>query len=215
MTEVIAFSTRDEWLKARAQKIGGSDASCIVGMNPYKTNQDLYLEKTGVVTPEDIGGKDFVRYGVQAEPILRQLFGIDHPEIQITYTENNMFMNPDYPWAHASLDGWLTDKDGRLGVLEIKTTNILQSMAKEKWHDRIPDNYYIQILHYMMVTGAEFAVLKALLRFDYDGIYEQIREYWIERSEVEQDIEELIRAERKFWEAMQAGRTPDLVLPQI
>ena len=52
----------------------------------------------------------------------------------------------------ASLDGELVDQDGRKGILEIKTTNILQSMQYEKWKDRIPDNYYIQVLHYLLLA---------------------------------------------------------------
>ena len=43
-----------------------------------------------------------------------------------------MIRNEKYPWAHASLDGELTDQDSRKGILEIKTTNILQSMQREK-----------------------------------------------------------------------------------
>lgn len=42
-----------------------------------------------------------------------------------------MIRNEKYQWAHASLDGELTDQDGRKGILEIKTTNILQSMQRE------------------------------------------------------------------------------------
>jgi predicted phage-related endonuclease len=48
------FNNRDEWLKGRGHTIGGSDASAVVGMNPYKTNEQLWLEKTGQVVPADI-----------------------------------------------------------------------------------------------------------------------------------------------------------------
>ena len=46
-----------------------------------------------------------------------------------------MIRNEKYQWAHASLDGELTDQDGRKGILEIKTTNILQSMQRENGND--------------------------------------------------------------------------------
>ena len=80
-----------------------------------------------------------------------------------------MLINKKYPWAHASLDGELVDPDGRRGILEIKTTNILQSMQWQKWDNQIPDNYYIQILHYLLVTEYDFVVLKAQLKSVRDG----------------------------------------------
>jgi hypothetical protein len=46
MIERKILASRGEWLKHRS-RIGGSDAAAIVGLNPYKTNTDLYLEKTG------------------------------------------------------------------------------------------------------------------------------------------------------------------------
>ena len=147
--ERLLLKSREEWLKARRNHIGGSDASACVGMNPYKDNVQLWEEKTGLVLPDDISGRDYVLYGTQAEEHLRALFAMDFPEYQVSYHENNMFLNTDYPWMHASLDGELTDREGRRGILEIKTTNILQSMQKEKWRERIPDNYFCQVLHYL------------------------------------------------------------------
>ena len=210
------FGSREEWLQARKSYIGGSDAAAIVGLNPYKTNIELWLEKTGQIIPEDISGKPYVQYGTQAERHLRGLFRLDFPEYKVFYVENNMFTNDAYPWAHYSADGWLEDQDGRKGILEIKTTNILQSMQKEKWKDKIPDNYYCQLLHGLMVTEFEFAILKAQLKFDYGGeIVMHTRHYKIERSEVEADIEYLEHSERSFWKSVQDRKQPALILPEI
>ena len=209
------FKTNDEWLSHR-DRIGGSEASCIVGMNPYKTNVELWREKTGRTFPEDISGKDYVKYGHDAEPHIRALFALDFPEYKVEYYENNMITNDRFPFAHASLDGELIDKDGRRGILEIKTTNILQSMQKESWRDRIPDNYYIQVLWYLMVTEYDFAVLVAQLKTDYGGdIRKQIRHYFIERADVEEDIEYLIEAGEKFWKCVMDDEEPGLILPGI
>lgn len=206
---------RAEWLKNRS-RIGGSDASAIVGMNPYMTNTDLFMIKTGQKQQEDISEKPYVKYGTEAEQHLRLLFALDFPQYQVDYVENNMFFNSKYPFAHASLDGWLTDQDGRKGILEIKTTEILQSMQREKWKNQIPDNYYIQVLHYLMVTEFEFVVLKAQLKSVFNGIpYLQTRHYHIERSEVEDDINFLLNEERKFWTNIQNGKKPNLILPEI
>lgn len=213
MVNRIIFDSPEEWLSHR-DRIGGSDASAVVGLNPYKSNQDLWREKTGRKQPDDISDKPYVVYGHQAEPYIRALFALDYPEYSVEYYENNMITNDLYPWAHASLDGELTDREGRRGVLEIKTTNILQSMQKEKWNDQIPDNYYIQVLHYLMVTEYDFAVLVAQLKTDFQGdMRKQTRHYFIEREDVMEDILYLSKEEERFWQMVKADREPGLILP--
>ena len=215
MVELRVLKDRSEWLKNRT-KIGGSDASCIVGMNPYKSNVDLWLEKTGQASPEDISDKEYVKYGTEAEPYLRELFKLDFPQYRVDYIENNMYFNSNFPFAHASLDGWLHDEQGRRGILEIKTTEILQSQQKEKWNNKIPDNYYIQVLHYLMVTEFDFVVLKAQLKTVFNGVpYLQTKHYFIEREDVEEDIKYLASQELKFWEDVQNKRKPALILPPL
>lgn len=216
MVEMIQLKDRAEWLEARKNRIGGSEAACIVGMNPYRSNVELWEIKTGQVEAEDISDKPYVKYGSEAEQHLRELFKLDFPQYKVSYVEDNMWLNDKYPFAHASLDGWLEDEKGRRGVLEIKTTNILQSMQREKWNHRIPDNYYIQVLHYLMVTEFDFAALKAQLKYDYDGdIFLTTKHYLIEREEVQEDIDFLEKAERKFFECIKEDRQPNLVLPVI
>ena len=215
MVEMKVLANREEWLKNRT-KIGGSDASAIVGLNPYLDNVTLWEIKTGKRQQEDISDKPYVKYGTNAEIHLREMFSLDFPQYKVEYVENNMFFNDKYPWAHASLDGWMTDQDGRKGILEIKTTEILQSMQKEKWNQQIPDNYYIQILHYLMVTEFDFVVLKAQLKTVFDGVpYLQTKHYIIERAEVEEDIQYLAAEEKKFWKQVQERKRPALILPEI
>jgi len=212
----ITFDSKEEWLKHRT-RIGGSDASAILGMNPWKSNIELWLEKTGQSTPDDISDKDCVKYGVAAEPLLRDLFALDFPEYEVEYFGDNMILNDDYPFGAASLDGELTEKEtGRKGILEIKTTNILQSMQKEKWRDKLPDNYYVQCLHYLLITGYSFVVLVAQLKSEFNGeIYKQVKHYHIERAEVQADIEFLESSEREFWKQVQERKRPGLILPEI
>ena len=215
MVTMRTLKDREEWLQNR-KRLGGSDASSIVGMNPYKSNTELWEIKTGRAEQEDISDKPYVQYGSKAEEYLRELFKLDYPEYEVMYAENNMWLNDKYPFAHASLDGWLKDKDGRYGVWECKTTNILRSMQREKWKDRIPDNYYIQCLHYLMVTEFDFVVLKAQLKSEFNGTtYIQTQHYKFERSEVEEDIEYLVKEEAKFWEYVKNDKRPPLILPQI
>lgn len=215
--KMLKLKSREEWLDMRTSYIGGSEASCIVGLNPYLSNVELWEQKTGRRMREDIGYKPYVLYGTKAEEHLRELFKLDFPQYEVGYEEHNIWVNPDFPFAHASLDGWLLEKEtGRKGILEIKTTNILQSMQREKWDHRIPDNYYVQVCHYMMVAEMDFAILKAQLRYDYDGdIYLTTKHYYIDRKEVEEDIRFLEVKERQFAEYIERDQCPPLVLPEI
>lgn len=212
----IIFDSKEEWLKHRT-RIGGSDASAILGLNPWKSNIELWMEKTGQASAPDISDKDVVKYGVSAEPLLRDLFALDFPEYEVEYFGDNMILNDDFEFGAASLDGELTEKEtGRKGILEIKTTNILQSMQKEKWRNKLPDNYYVQCIHYLLITGYSFAILKAQLKYEFDGdIYLQTKHYKIERADVEEDIKYLADAESKFWEQVQTKTRPALLLPEI
>lgn len=215
MLHKIILPNRESWLEHR-DRIGGSDAASIVGLNPYRSNIDLYRIKTGQIQPEDISDKPYVKYGTEAEQYLRELFKLDYPEYEVFYEENNMFLNDKYPWAHASLDGWLRDKQGRMGIWECKTTNISSSTQTLKWKNRIPDNYYIQVLHYLMVTEFDFVILKAQLKFDYgEDVYLQTKHYKIERADVEEDIKYLEHEEKKFWKNVTEHTQPALLLPAI
>lgn len=215
MLQVRNYPSREEWLQARKNYIGGSDAAAILGLNPWKTNVDLWEEKTGRKEAADISDNEAVKFGSMAEPYLRELFRLDNPDLEVRYMENNMFLNDTYPWAHASLDGWLKDKEGRAGILEIKTTTIQNYASVKKWENKIPDNYYCQILHYFLVTGFDFAIVKARLKFDFENPYSQIRHYRIERQECENDIILLMDAERRFAESIKNDIRPSLLLPEI
>ena len=217
--EMIVLKDREAWIEHRMNYIGGSEASAIVGCNPYMSNVELYMIKTGQATPEDISDKPYVQYGIAAEPLIREIFKLNYPQYEVFYEENNSFTNNRFPWAAASLDGWLIEKEsGRKGILEIKTSEIVSSMHKEKWKCKIPDNYYCQLLHYFMVReDCEFAHLTALLtwKFEDKEIYQQLRNYHIERSDVEEDIKFLQSSEKEFWKQVQERKRPGLILPNI
>lgn len=216
-SEMFVFESREQWLEKRKNTVGGSDASAIIGMNPYCSNVELFEIKTGKKQQADISDKPYVVYGNQAERYLRGLFRLDFPEYRVEYVENNLWKNSKYPWGHYSADGWMYDKDGRLGILEIKTSEVLSSQHKEKWKGQhIPDNYYIQVLHGMLIMEADFAVLKAQLKTVFDGVpYLQIKHYFIERADVEADIQYLAEEEKKFWKQVQERKRPSLILPSI
>jgi len=213
--KMISYRTRSGWL-AHRNGIGGSEAAAILGLNPYCNNVELWERITGRSKPEDISKKPYVLYGTKAEKHLRELFKLDFPEYKVNYKANNVWTNDRYPFAHASLDGWLEDQDGRMGIWECKTTNILQSMQKEKWNEKIPDNYYVQCLWYLAITEFDFCVLKAQLKSEFkDEIYLQTKHYKFERSEVQEDIDYLMEEATKFWKYVESDKRPPLKLPNI
>lgn len=214
MIRKTILNSREDWLKER-RGIGGSDSAAIIGENPWKNNVDLWLEKTGQKKQEEISDNPAIVFGNQAEPLIRKLFEYDHPEMKVFYEENNLFRNDKYPFAHASLDGWLEDEKGRKGILEIKTSTISRGSQSEKWRGRVPNNYYCQILHYMMVLEADFAILRAYIRYPYGTFNAQMNEYRVEREDVEEEIEYLKEQEEQFWSYVERKVQPPLVLPEI
>lgn len=211
------------WLDARKKGIGASEAAAVIGLSPWKSNVELWMEKTGKKQPDDISDKDCVAYGHAAEGYIRALFALDYPQYEVSYGGAfDMVHNAEYPFIFATLDGRLLEKEtGRRGVLEIKTTSIVRSMQKEKWWSKdgpcIPDQYYTQVCHQLLATGWDFAVLHAQLKYTYgDDIRSERRTYFIEREDVSEDIEYIKNAEIKFWlgNVMQDIKPP-LILPEI
>ena len=211
------YGSREEWLQGRRGRIGGSDAAATVGASPYMTNVQLWEIKTGRRQQTDISNNPLVWYGTHAEDHLRELFRLDFPEYEVFYLENNLWVNDKFPFAHASLDGWLKDGQGRNGILEIKTATITSAVQRAKWKDGIPQNYYCQVLWYMMVTEFDFAILKAQLKTEWPGQLPSLRteHYLIERSEVQQDIDYLREAGERFWSYVEKDKRPPLILPEI
>lgn len=217
MIKKNTFETKEQWLKQRTSCIGGSDAASILGLNKYKSNVELWEEKVGIRVPEDISNKPYVKYGTEAEKYLRELFKLDYPEFDVIYEENNMIINDKVPFAHASLDGELFNKESKQkGILEIKTSTIHNSLGWKNWENKIPDNYYIQCLHYLMVTEYDFVCLKAkLMNSNSNSRNANIRHYFIYKEDVLEDIEYLRKKEQEFYECIVNKREPNLILPEI
>ena len=118
---------------------------------------------------------------------------------------------------NANLDGAFLMQDKNKCVLEIKTTTIQnRDMLKEwgywdnehgVWIERIPDAYYCQVLHYLIVTGFDKAIIYAMLDFAYkDG--QETREITIHRNDVIEDMQYIIEEERKFWKMLENNTPP-------
>lgn len=211
------INNHDEWLRMRqVQGIGGSEAGCILGVNKYQSSVELWELKTGRRKAPDLSNNAAVQFGKYAEPLLRDLFKQDYPEYNVDYHEYWMYVNDEYPFIFATLDGELTDAQGKRGILEIKTTTIQNRSQWDEWNNKIPDSYYVQVLHQLAATGWEYAILKAYIRYHVDGeVRVTIRHYRIDRKDVESEITYLIQEESKFWMQVQTNTRPALKLPEI
>lgn len=223
-------TTEKAWHAIRMGGIGASEASAVVGLNPYMSNLDLWRIKTGRKAAADISSKPCVRYGHAAEAPLRELFALDYPEYRVSYGgKYDMVFHPQHLFIRATLDGRLEEvATGRRGVYEGKTTEILRSMQMEKWsrldpatgrHEPcLPDNYYIQVLHQLLATGWDFAVLSAQLKRMFSSeVRCETRRYTIERAEaqVQADLDYLMEEELRFWRCVETDQEPPLRLPEI
>ncbi len=206
-----------EWYAMRRNGIGGSDAAAAIGRSTFKTNVELWEEKTGRKTKnDDLSDNPRVQYGTQAEAHLTELFALDYPEYEVIDQKDKVYRRG---FMFASLDAGLIERaTGRKGFLEDKTAVINSRATAEKWEgNSVPEMYYIQLLHCFITTGWDFCKLKARL-IDNDRYGERLiteKHYHFERGELIGDMKYLFREEKAFWEYVEAGRRPPRILPQI
>lgn len=214
------FKTREEWLKNRVKGIGGSEAAAVLGLSKWLSNYDLWAIKTSKMKSKDISDKEYVQYGIKAEPLIRGLFALDNPQYEVIYEENNSYQNAEYPFLLASVDGILKEKEtGLLGLYEGKKADLYSRKLAEDWEDKIPQQYYCQLLHYFIVIpDLEFAVLNAQLKTLSAGkvVRTELRPYYFERKDCLEDIAYLKEAEIKFWtDNVLKNKAPARILPEI
>lgn len=198
-----------EWLENRKKGIGGSDASVVMELNPYKRKRELWLEKTGRAC-DTFNGNEATRKGDRLEPPMISMFAAMHPEYTMIDTKHISLANVDYPFMAVSLDGAYLDEYQEPGVLEIKSTTIQGVRMLEQWADRIPDTYYCQLLHQMIVTGFKKVTLYAVLDMPFWNKSE-LREYTFYAADCQADMEVLKEAEIEFWDSVVNEIEPNLI----
>lgn len=204
-----------EWLEFRKTGIGGSDAAAILGLSPFKTNVEVWEEKVGLRVPDDISDSPQVKYGKEAEDLLLKLFALDYPQYEVKSIKNIVYKRG---FMFASLDGELTNREtGEEGIYEGKTTEIHSAMGFAKWNKQIPDYYYVQILHYFIVTARNFAYCKAQIKqTGQNGEVELItRHYPYLRKDLLEDLKYLYLKEKEFWGYVEKKQRPPLILPRF
>jgi len=176
----------------RKNKIGASDASIILGINPWKTPHKLWEEKLDIC-PQPPMNEAMLR-GHELEPIAREYFMVTTGKEALP----SICFHPRYPWMMASLDGVNHDEQF---ILEIKC-------GGQKLHDKarigvIPDYYMCQMQHQMAVTG--YSKGYYLSYFEGEGII-------IPVDRNDEFIEDtLIPSLKEFWNCLSSLIEPPLM----
>ena len=143
--------TEQEWLAYRRRGIGGSDVAAIFGISPFRTARDLYDDKLNIASAaDDVGNWVALEMGHLLEPLVARIFakktGLEVFQIK------KMFQHPQYPFMLADVDYFVRLSNGKIAILEIKTTNY---NAKDHWwkdgEECVPVYYETQGRHYMTV----------------------------------------------------------------
>lgn len=185
----------EDWLEYRKNGIGGSDASVVCDVNRYKSQVELWLEKTNRLAPQEAGEPAY--WGTQLENLVRSEFtkrtGIEvKPVKQILQSE-------EHPFMQANLDGVCTDPNYGDCIFEAKTASAFKA---SEWENSIPDEYMLQIQHYMAVTGFKAAYIAVLIGGN------TFRWRLVERDE--ELIAMLIQLESEFWDCVKNDTPPSL-----
>jgi len=140
--DAIKYNDSKEWLNKKSHSIGGSEISAILGLNPYMTAIDVYLNK---VEGKQIENKIVMRAGTVLEPFVAELFA-EETGYKVVMPSQRLFVHKEYDYLVGSPDRFFT-KENTAGVLECKTTSIS--------YDDIPEFWQLQNMWYMGIVGSE------------------------------------------------------------
>jgi putative phage-type endonuclease len=208
MSAIVIKSTeglsRKEWLELRKLGIGGSDAAVVCGVNRYKSQLELWMEKTGRIPcssflhdekeDEKAGGAAY--WGARLEPLIKEEFTRRTGVKVIPVSQ--IIRSPEYPFMLANLDGVCRCPIHGRCVFEAKTANVFK--AGEWDGDLVPKEYLLQVQHYLSVTGYNGAYIAVLIGGN------DFRTVFVPRDE--EVISMLIRREADFWRLVQNDMPP-------
>lgn len=189
---------RDQWLEVRKGGIGSSDAAAAVGLHPYKSQLQLWMEKTGrdgglpVVDPND--DQSPMYWGTLLEPIVAAHYTkrSGHRVRRV----NAVLQHPEHPWMRANLDREVVGAPD-VQILECKTAGIHGSRL---WREGVPEYVQLQVMHQLAVTGKQAADVAVLI----GG--QELQVFRIERDAAM--IAQLIALERQFWGYVERDQEP-------
>ena len=137
---------KDHWIEEHSQYIGASGMSCIMGLSPFKSQLQYYLEYTGVVAPEDISDNEWVKWGQRLESVIAEA-ACEALGVQAMEICGDLRVSTKLPWACSTPD--VTCADGY--DLQVKNVNAYRS--DEFSAGGMPEWLRIQLHHEMLVSG--------------------------------------------------------------
>jgi putative phage-type endonuclease len=190
--------SRDDWLTVRKGGIGSSDAGAAVGLNPYQSQLELWMVKTGrdgslpKIDPNDETSPMY--WGTLLEPIVAAHYTrrTGHRVRKI----NAVLQHPDIPWMLANIDREVIGVPD-VQILECKTAG---EFGARLWRDGVPEYVQLQVQHQLAVTNKAAADVCVLI------CGQEIRIYRIERDDAL--IARLIELEQQFWHYVQTDTPP-------
>ncbi len=181
----------------RTRGIGGSDAAAILGLSPWRTPLEVYLEKIGERQPQPDTAATYwgrVLEDVVAEEYARRT-GAKLRRV------NRTLAHPDHPVILANLDREIVAHERGPGVLEVKTAARRSDDWGEEGTDEIPEHYLAQVQHYLGVTGRRWADVAVLFLGE-----RLFRIYRIHRDD--ELVGALFEEELRFWREHVEPRVP-------
>jgi putative phage-type endonuclease len=150
-----------EQLELRRTKITATDATAIVGVNPWRTALDVYVDK---VEGSSFMGNMATRIGDRAEALIMDLLA---EECGLVLAPATTEVHPICGWAAATPDRLVLAEPGgpRVGVAEAKCVGFRQAA---QWGDSgdlddVPDYVLVQVQWQMICTRTRKAHVAALL----------------------------------------------------
>lgn len=212
MIRYTDYPDRKTWLENRYKSLGASEIGVVMGYSNFMSPNQLWEEKTRKRLHCENEKDERIDYGQKAEDCLRKLFILKHKgEYKVEYFPYRVYFNEEEPYLTATLDGLITRlSDGMKGGYECKSRLIQNKQALEEWDNRIPETYYCQILQQMFTAGLDFVILNAELRFPDNNA--EIREYLIERSNVENDIKWVVQKGQDFKRYVLTDKRPPITM---
>ena len=140
-------SNSPEWHALRLRGIGGSDVAGILGLSPWNSPYKVWAVKTGRLDDSFVPS-EAADWGNRLEPIVLDKFEEEFPDLKV-YRNVGTWANNERPWQLANPDALYETPDGRLGIIEVKT-----SRYEDGWeNDQPPVHYQTQVQWYAQTLG--------------------------------------------------------------
>lgn len=185
-----AFPTKEAWLKGRRQGIGASEASAVLGLNPWKSPLQLYGEKLELVEP-DATESEAMEWGLRLEPLIADKYAAATGRKLADPEPFTLYRSRAYEFMTASFDRLITGDPRGLGVLQIKTTGAFKA---EDWEDEPPVYYQVQVQQECAVLGATWGSLAVLIGGQ--------RFRWFDLARNDRFVGLLVEREAAFWQRL-------------